>query len=252
MGAFILYKGEGIMWEENSELIKNFTKSLKRMNEVSEMLSKNQEFRETIMKNYNLVNPETLNNITNISSIMAMPKNLDPKVHLKFIDSMHTFRKNIDKFNNSHRFSELLTSISRDVDFNKFKDDTEEFDDDEIDTYPEIKDEEIEIKRPAFFNIAFNINYVINVTDSEFKIGNFDKKEENMWTKVVKPFLKFVREVMLICALTNVPLNEFHIVKVMEGIVDKFQDVQINEELDNDEEGTPVENIETDEDFYKA
>ncbi|MGM0863390.1 MAG: hypothetical protein ACQEWF_01785 [Bacillota bacterium] len=219
----------------------SFSKNLSKMSDFNEIMTRDTRLRQYMIKSYGLRNQSILDKLYSIHSLTSWNKQLSFKQHLKVLDSMESLRNYSSNIPSALKYSNLLSSLATEINLDILSDIIEDeeitnSEPGEVNNQDDV-DCQLEIKRPAFFNIAFNINVIISTTDSEFEQGTFEEKERNIWENLVKPVLKWVNTLMLAWAFSDAPVADLNIYKSIEGIINHIEQTDINlKDLNVDDE----------------
>jgi hypothetical protein len=227
----------------------SFSKKMSKMSDFKEIMTRDTRLRQYMMKSYGLRNQSTLDKLYSIHSLTSWNKQLNFKQHLKVLDSLESLRNYSANIPSTLKYSNLLSSLATEINLDILSDviedeDVASLEPIEVNNQDEA-DSQLEIKRPAFFNIAFNINFIISTTDGEFEQGTFEEKEINAWEKVVKPVLKWINTIMLAWAFSDAPVTDMNIYKSIEGVIKHIEQTDINlKDFNVEDEGKiEIENI---------
>lgn len=221
--------------------IKDFQKSMNKANRFRDQLLSNPALVDVIKRqngirhNSTLVKALELKNLYNWSSYFP---NASFNQYMKQIDAITTIKKYPNLLSQSLTYSSVINKILQNVNTDLFDD----IDYDEtIEDFSESVDLEFEediqydIKRPAFFSLAFKINYVIYTTDSEVEKGSIKGNDKSNWEKVAKPILGALFSVFLAWSFSNTPITDSNIYKGIDSVVEYIDSIDIDEdEINND------------------
>lgn len=217
------------------ETIKAFQKSVIAINELQNRLQQNAELRDNFMRRYNITNFETIQNMNNIHSMIGTPYKTFEQ-NIKLIDTLTSFRKNahiIKTFSFAPFLNNLNNNLSKD--FLELVDKYNGSHQGEV-LIEDIKEEDIEIKRPGLFNIALKINIVINVTEAEIAKSEVSDEDKKNWNNFFKPLLSALYSLFLTWSLSTTPISHTNIYKSVEGVISYVESFIIDDELDNIEQ----------------
>ncbi|MGW6383233.1 hypothetical protein [Peribacillus butanolivorans] len=226
------------------ETVRQFFKAVERMNNLNKTLQNNAKLMEEMKKTYGIRNSETFERLLSVSNMMRFAPHTKLSDQLRYIDTMITISKEPELFSKALSYSTFLTTITSKFDKQFVNELNENIQDNEEENGSNEDDEdfgEVVIKRPVFYNLAFNINLVINTTDNEIsEKQNISENEKTTWEKRTKPILNWIAQIFLAWALSDTPIQESNIYKTFEPLVNYIEEIFEDEEPPNHLDGNEI------------
>lgn len=233
------YKGDYRMVDMNF-MMKDIAGLQKRFNDAiksQEKLLNNVELMNKLKEVYSIQNSDTFKKAFDVSNLLnsSLP-NISVEQYLKRIDVITSIKNNSNLLSMDLTYSKLINNVLQNVDENIVEkiEETEEIEEEHYESEKMVKEDndELKIKRPALFNIAFNINYVINVTDNEIVIGNVGEEDKRNWKNIARPILSILFQIFLAWAFGTAPLTDTSIYQGIETIIEQISQMDFVDDED--------------------
>jgi hypothetical protein len=186
---------------------------------IADMDQRNKELASILVNQGVIKNTEAVRNLFYQSYISPGTSILE---QIKRNDILIEFRKSIDYLKEATiPYSSLYSNIFKAIPYEtikKFHDAALLIDDDDEIEEDGVDDVKIDIKRPQFLEAAMKIEIYVNLTENHI-YTNGTEKEKALWEKCIKIVLNAVKAIFMAWALSNTPINQFHLFQDIEKVV---------------------------------
>ncbi|MBP1950274.1 hypothetical protein [Virgibacillus litoralis] len=223
-----------------AKAINDFRRRINEVNRFRDNILSNQHLMDVIKKQNAIRNNNTIAKAFEYKHMQNWANyfpNASFNQYLKRIDAITTIKKNPKLLSQSLSYSNVINRILQDFNTDILDEyDEDLLDDSESGSFDDGEDLEYDVKRPAFFNLAFKINYVIYTTDGEVEKGNIEGDDKRNWEKYAKPVLKVLFTIFLAWAFSSTPITDSNIYERLADITEHIDLIDIEDNEDNNED----------------